>query len=66
MTFSSCALPELGRASATKVNKFTNFKYASLFSRKKERTIKAEIRKERKVGRRPSSLRLVQVYLCSN
>ena len=32
MTFSSCALRELGRASATNVNKFTNFEYASLFS----------------------------------
>ena len=32
LTFSSCALPELGRASATNVNKLTNFEYASLFS----------------------------------
>ena len=30
--FSSCALPELGRASATNVNKLTDFQYASLFS----------------------------------
>ena len=30
--FSSCALPELGRDSATNVNKLTNFEYASLFS----------------------------------
>ena len=29
-TFSSCALPELGRASATNVNKLGNFEYASL------------------------------------
>ena len=32
LRFSSCALPELGRASATNVNKFTNFEYSSLFS----------------------------------
>ena len=32
LTFSSCALPELGRARATKVNKLTNVEYASLFS----------------------------------
>ena len=30
--FSSYALPELGRASTTNVNKLTNFEYASLFS----------------------------------
>ena len=30
--FSSCALPERGRASATNVNKLTDFQYASLFS----------------------------------
>ena len=32
LMFSSCALPELGRASATNVNKLTDFQYASLFS----------------------------------
>ena len=32
LMFSSCALPELGRASATNVKKLTNFEYASLFS----------------------------------
>ena len=30
--FSSCALPELGKVSATNVNKLTNFEYANLFS----------------------------------
>ena len=30
--FSSCALPECGTASATNVNKLTDFQYASLFS----------------------------------
>ena len=32
LRFSSCALPELGRASATNVNKFMNFEYCRLFS----------------------------------
>ena len=32
LTFSYCALPECGRASATNVNKLTDFQYASLLS----------------------------------
>ena len=36
--FSSCALPEPGRASETNVNKLTDFQYASLFSGAHERS----------------------------
>ena len=41
--FSSCALPERGRASATNVNKLTDFQYASLFSALNNVTVSGEI-----------------------